>query len=604
MRAVFHLPHGIRLLLGAFVLSIWLTDGGRLGAEEDERGIQEVASRCEALTDLFLLQQAANELLARLDHVGTDAPLSSGDHKFAAMLADVYHKSARFTEAFRWAEKVQEYLDRQTLPPATFLEERRVIAALLGEIHFSRGEFDKAEQRLVELLDNYVGDQPTDAVPELDALVRLMEIAQIRGDEKKQVHQRRRAVEQKLGLFGSGIGDQIRQISTDEYARAARIQVRYYLGGNGQEKAVNVAVNVLEELLRLYPDEEDTLERAKIWSEIAACYRTAERYSKELDALRSSAQLHKHSRSTRNDSVVAEREIDLLVDEADVHRSMAITWQDLGNEDHAIRGYEKGLKLYDEALLRIHAMNEVKQRVTRVRGLSVREIQEGHSLIVLHKRLDVLERLAVLGRATTDKVIEEAKDLHRRAEDHLLENDPRIFRLKTFLGTQYLKQENFNQASSYLEKARKFWQRPDTPDHHDLLARSLNLLAEIKRLTGSAKEARDLLKRARDIWEPRRESDEELWLAIKINSGQLSTARGRYSEALRHFCDAHDDACELKKHVKSEARRKAYNDALVKALLHMAILYKSVEQYVEAEKFLHKAKEFFHPGQGLPPLDE
>ena len=184
-----------------------------------------------------------------------------------------------------------------------------------------------------------------------------------------------------------------------------------------------------------------------------------------------------------------------------------------------------------------------------------------------------------------------AGHLHRLLEANLLEGDPRIFELKTVLGTQLVRHGHFQQARPHLVAAVEFFDTYE-PRNHVMLARALNLLAEVERGRGYLEATEKLLEKAAEAYVDSGSEDKRLGLAIEINMGRFHVARGDYIQAEQSFSQVIECASELGPDA---------TELLCLAYLNKSILYKVLFRLDEAERFGRLAMASL--GRGLAPND-
>ncbi len=526
-------------LLFGLLLSV-LAAGGRSAEVDLRSGTDKVLEEASWRADLGLFRHAKASLDRRLKALGPDAPPSSGYHRLAALLAEIYYRSGQYDDAIRTAWHGRTDLDSDRWVGQLRVEERRWwrhrAARLLVRAYMARNrradaeavapqpaaaktDLDRARRILAEALANARGI--SDPVARLELLALRAELAEL-GDEAAasrwaEAAEFARKVQAQYEHSRSGF---------DRYARSTRLLARCYAALERHDRVVAEVAGLVP---RFHPEEQAHHAR-RMWCEIAGVYHKAGNHAREVSAWEKVRELHPKLRLDAAGEN-ATRRIHGRIQQGDDLRRLARALKAAGGDSEPIQRLEDGRGSYREALALIADASAKAEDENKLDALQTITLQG--LLDVSHRVLEHQHRRQV---GLSEEMFAKARQLHDLLEASLLGGDPRLFQLKVNLGAACVKRRDFYLARGFLAEAHEFFRtyEPRTPI---ALVRILNLLSEVERDAdgGSLAKTEQHLEAAERLYREASLSDENLGLSIRINRARLAATCGQYTQAGRLF---------------------------------------------------------------------
>ena len=503
-----------------------------------------LVNEAERRIDLGLLKEAENSLRPFVDAIRADAPLSSGYHRLTKLLAETYLKSNDYEEARQWAERCRTYLEEKN---GALVSEQQHVAVLLAQIHEKLDNPKKAAKWRNHALTLMEKDHHGPLNEELEVTATLAKLLHV-ADDMEPLEKIRPRINRVVQSIERDYRRRI--IDIDVYDRNVHIFADY-LKRTGRP---DDAIYQWQQLLSVYsrsarPARPDRIRQVEIWSEIAdiepqlALFSSEmKEYSDNLVALTKALLTPNETSGKGSNAIRSSSFVDRLnhlVRTADVHRRLAQVYLRDRRDSRAIESLTSSRQLYAAAIREFEEYGSVATLAEpdKDRGRAVEVAARQGLQDVTYRLYQTDFQRANVERALvgTEEVIGAIRKLHDLLMATLLDNDPRIFRLKTVLGGLYLFEQDFENALPVLVGANEYWMGRMPPEYQ-MRVQSLELLAEAERLSGSQSDARSHLSEALKISQQHlTEENPTLELKLMNHLGRVYAETGDDAKAEPYF---------------------------------------------------------------------
>ena len=572
---------GIRLFLPGLMVVLGSFLSADLARAQGDSG-REVFDKAQRKMDLGLLKDAAELLGLHAAPKGTSVEY----HQQAALLAEVYCRSHQYEKAMRTARESGEILvqNRSKFPEIEFDRLRRgyvlvfARACLDADSSFATGvrsERGVKNRRLAILMLSeciQLDTKTKSSDVQLELLVLRARLAEGLPETGAQPA--------GSGAWWSEAEQYAKTLDPSRGTTELRVRVALFhatcLAALKKHQQAAEQLQVLASRL----DKDHPLQQ-DLWKGIADHFHLAGKSEEELDAWRKlvawdGAQREKTAPEDRTGTING-----YLV-EAEHRRCLARAMQKQGMAEATRKQWQESLALdrrvctlLDQAERDGCDADEARaMRIAAFQGI----VEAGWNGRDPHGKPETAAR--------DNDILNDACRLRDLWSEVLLPDDPRIGSLNVDLAAEYIRIGDIDEASRFLNDARKFFPSPRIADPSTQV-RFFMLDCEMNRSKGRMQDAQTSLDEANRVYRSNRIDDETLRLTLDLNQARLHQATGRYGQAERELD-------ELARRAKEAG--PAMEEVFCLASLSKALLCKSLSRFSEAEKLcnvvLQRRREF------------
>jgi tetratricopeptide (TPR) repeat protein len=441
----------------------------------------------------------------------------------------IYKQSGRYSEALATGTRYQEVLEK--IPNADS-SKRQEMNLMLAESLTGLERYPEAIAHVDDALKIAEGWRTTDPLWEAHAYALRAQIERVAGQidaadaDWREVESRIRTLLDQIGRTGP---------NTDLEEAALKLLTEALVATDRTPEAIAVR----EQFLARHQDDQT---RARNWSEIARCYALLDQDTQEEHALRAALALETRSKEPRS-----------RAEQADLEDRLALVLSHRGDVEGARREWKEAAANYQQLIdARTHRRDDGEQR-----------------FCYLAKLQAIFEHLNQWQDA-----IQVGQQLVKQRSQTWLSDDPKLWRIKSTLGSLYVRVKDTENARPLLTDALAYW-RSRVPTPTGELAQTLTQMSKLSLVAGDRDQARASAEEAVRICQQPLAGHELRLAEAYANLASVLAAEGHHREAI----DQYRQAEQICRDRPTDHRGSAL---LCATLIDIAKVYKSQHQYREA----------------------